>query len=305
MVIICALVLVLLTVVAVLLMGYRITSDNGIKFIGKFENGQPVKGYLNYPGDNDGYLDKANNTITFDDGSKYVGDIDFLCRHGDGKMTFANGDVYEGEWEDDTINGEGVRYYSNGDVYTGEFKDGVAHGKGKSVVKATETRDGMTYEGEYKDGLVHGQGTCIWDNGSIYTGSFSEGARHGYGELQLANEDSSDAEDGTNVEEYKGYWVNDKKEGADGELHYTNGDKYFGPFINDKPDTRAKDAAGNFVMLENGKHSHNVKGMYFYADGRTYTGYFEEGKIVTAEGELVEDTTPDYIFSGEESSETE
>ena len=294
MVIICALALVLLTVVVFLLLGYRITSDNGIKFIGRFENGQPTKGYLNYPGDNDGYLDKANNTITFDNGDKYVGDIDYLCRHGEGKMTFVNGDVYEGEWRDDAIDGEGKRTYSNGDVYEGEFKDGVAHGNGKTVIKSTEIRDGLTYEGEYKNGLLDGQATIIWDDGSMYVGAFKQGARNGYGELQLPS-----------GETYKGFWVNDKKEGADGELHYTNGDQYFGPFINDKPDTRLKDDKGNFVLTENGKCAHGKRGMYFYKDGRTYTGYFEEGKIVTAEGDVVEDTTPDYIYSGEDSTEAE
>lgn len=293
-VIICSLALVLLTIVALLLMGWRITSDNGIKFIGKVVDGQPMQGSLNYPGDNDGKLDKVNNTITYDNGDVYVGDIDYLCRHGEGVMTFANGDRYEGEWVNDTITGKGTYYYSNGDVYTGDFKNGVAHGNGKSVVKATETRDGMTYEGEYKNGQCHGQGTCIWEAGSIYTGAYEEGARHGYGELQLSSGES-----------YKGYFVNDKKEGADGELHYQNGDQYFGPFINDKPDTRAVDKDGNFVIMENGKCSHSVRGMYFYVDGRTYTGYFEEGMIVTAEGELVEDTTPDYMHPDEESSKEE
>ena len=76
-VIICSLSLVLLTIVALLLMGYRITSDNGIKFIGKVVEGQPMQGSLNYPGDNDGDLDKLNNTITFE----ITGEMPSSCTH--------------------------------------------------------------------------------------------------------------------------------------------------------------------------------------------------------------------------------
>ncbi len=261
-----------------------IYTENGIKFIGELKDGQPISGTVSYPDGNKGNLDKANNTISFDNGDVYTGDIDYLCRHGEGVMVYANGDRYEGEWKDDVINGVGTMYFANGDVYTGSFKDGVTHGTGKLVIKATDTKEGVTYEGEYENGLCHGQGTCIWDNGTIYTGGYVNGAREGYGELEMSDGES-----------YKGYWVKDKREGADGELHYANGDRYVGPFINDLPDTRQKNEDGSFVILEDGNCAHGVKGMYFCADGRTYTGYFEEGKIVTAKGELIEDTTPDYI----------
>ena len=90
-------------------------------------------------------------------------------------------------------------------------------------------------------------------------------------------------------ETYKGNWKSDKRDGADGELNYANGDRYSGPFINGLPDTRERDADGKLVVMDNGKYRHNEMGIYTYADsGRIYTGYFEEGKIVTVDGDLAE-----------------
>ncbi len=288
MVIICSLALVLITVVVVLLLGYRYTSENGIKFLGKVKDGQPLVGSLNYPGDNDGDLDKANNTIYFDNGDVYTGDIDYLTRDGYGIMVYANGDRYEGEWENDVINGEGKFYYTNGDEYIGQFKNGVPHGNG--VVKLN---DGDIYAGDYKDGMYHGEGIYTWANGDVYDGEYVNGAKEGYGELTLIS-----------GEKYKGNWKSDKREGAGGELFYQNGDQYFGPFINNLPDTRARNEDGSLAVLENGKYRHDTYGMYFYADGRSYTGYFEEGKIVTVDGDLIENTTPEYMVP-QESSEAQ
>ena len=54
--------------------------------------------------------------------------------------------------------------------------------------------------------------------------------------------------------------------------------------------------------MENGNYRHDAYGMYFFNDGRNYTGYWEEGKIVTVDGDIVEDITPDYM-NPEESAE--
>lgn len=276
-VIICALALVLITVVIVLLLGYRYTSnEQGIKFLGKTENGVPMKGSLNYPGDIDGDLDKANNTITFDNGDVYVGDISGLNRHGNGVMTYANGDKYEGQWINDKMSGSGTFMYANGDVYQGEFVDGVPNGEGVSVFA-----NGDRYEGGFKNGLKHGQGKATLTNGTTYEGEYANDARNGEGTLILKFEDGTQ-------EIYTGGWVNDQREDSKADITYTNGEKYSGPFINDLPDTRARDEDGKFITDDEGNYVHVEKAVYTKSkDGvqTTYTGYFEAGKIVTYKGQ--------------------
>lgn len=274
-VLMCSLALVLITVIVTLLLGYRYTSDeHGIKFLGKTSGGVPMTGSLNYPGEVDGTLDRPNNTITFDNGDKYVGDISGLCRHGYGTMTYANGDRYEGQWVDDKMSGTGTFYYANGDCYEGQFENGVPNGEGVATLA-----NGDRYEGGFKDGLKHGQGKATLADGTTYEGEYANDARNGEGTLVLK------LSDGTQ-EIYTGRWVNDLREDTEADITYSNGEKYHGPFINDLPDTRARDEDGNFITDEDGNYVHTEKALYTKEDGtKTYLGYFEEGKIVTYKGE--------------------
>ena len=114
--IVLAIVLVLVTVAVVLLVGYRYTSDEGVKFMGKSENGQPMSGTINYPDGSSATLDYLNRTIRYDNGDVYVGEIKGIERNGTGRMSFAaTGDVYEGSFLNDKMTGTCVMYYANGD----------------------------------------------------------------------------------------------------------------------------------------------------------------------------------------------
>lgn len=269
MVIIWALALVLVTVIVFLMLGYRYTSDYGIKFFGRFKDGQPWTGKLSYPSGITATLDKANNKITFSNGDVYEGGIDVLCRDGDGVMTFANGDKYEGEWEDDEIDGDGTFYYANGDLYSGEFEKGVRHGQG---VMHWSNND--VYEGSFANNTMDGYGKYTWANGSVYEGKYQKDARHGEGTLVI--------KDGESMSRYEGEWINDKKSG-NGVQEYGNGDRYSGKFFAGLPDTRVVDENGSFVLMEDGRYQHGSQAIYTYATGRQFTGYFEEGKQITVD----------------------
>ena len=276
MVIIWALALVLVTVIVVLALGYRYTTDNGIKFIGEVENGQPWSGKLSYPNGMTAVLDKANDTITYENGDVYVGDIDVLCRDGEGVMTYANGDKYDGNWQNDKVDGNGTFYYANNDIYSGEFKEGKRHGQG-----TMHWANNDVYHGAYVDNMMDGYGKYTWANGSTYEGYYSKDARNGEGVLIINN--------GESMERYDGEWKNDKKSGS-GVQEYSNGDRYSGKFINGLPDTRVTDENGNFVVLEDGKYQHGSEAIYTYATGRQFTGYFEAGKQITVDNGV--DTPP-------------
>ncbi|MBQ3081449.1 MAG: hypothetical protein IJC49_03250 [Clostridia bacterium] len=269
MVIIWALALVLITVIIVLALGYRYTSDNGIRFVGKVQDGQPWSGSLSYPSGITATLDKANNTITYENGDVYVGEIDVLCRDGKGTMTYANGDKYEGQWRNDKVDGEGTFYYANNDIYAGEFVAGVRHGQG-----VMHWANGDVYEGSFANNTMDGYGKYTWAGGNTYEGYYQKDARHGEGILVIRS--------GESMSRYEGEWINDKKQG-NGVQEYDNGDRYSGKFIAGLPDTRVTDENGNFVLMEDGRYEHGSEAIYTYASGRQFTGYFEAGKQITVD----------------------
>ena len=104
-ILIAAVVLVIITALVVLIMGGRFTTlDNGAKFLGKSESGQPVSGTIKYQNGTKALLDYYNRTITYDNGDVYEGEIVGGCRHGYGVISFsATGDVYEGYFQNDEI----------------------------------------------------------------------------------------------------------------------------------------------------------------------------------------------------------
>ena len=193
-----------------------------------------------------------------------------LDYNGYNEVTFENGDKYHGEWTDGVINGNGSFYFSNGDSYVGEYKDGKMHGKGVFTWV-----NGDVYNGEYKNDLMDGHGEFTWANGDKYIGNYSEDTRNGAGIMVITTAEGT--------ERYEGNWVNDKKQGY-GVLDYATGDKYEGSFVNGLPDTRQLDDNGKPLLSANGEYLHGAEAKYSYADGRTYTGYFVEGKCVIYEG---------------------
>lgn len=308
-VILCALSLVLVTILILLFMGYRYVSDSGYKFIGKVKDGQPYQStFMKDPNGNSLTLRKEGKqfTLTSENGDIYVGEMDGLLRDGKGKFTCnkrnTDGrdiyDVYEGDWKDDKPHGKGTYTYdvyvndktgqsTHGDVYTGDIANGAWEGNG-----TYKWANGDSYEGSFIAGLADGEGTYIWANGNLYSGGFAKGARNGYGTFTMAS-----------GEIYTGNWVDDRRDtlGADGELQYVNGDRYVGAFIANLPDTRKRDENGNFVLDENGDFVHGAKALYTYANGNFYAGYFEAGKIAVTENSAPEitPTVPDESSKAE------
>ncbi len=290
-ILICALSLVLATVIVLLLMGYRYVTDNGNKFIGKVSGGQPYHSLFMKDSEGNSVTLRMKNgvaTLSYANGDKYVGEIDGLCRDGEGTLTCKNGDIYTGSWKNDKPHGNGTYTYAVGDTYRGEIKNGVWEGTGEYVWS-----NGDRYTGEFKEGLADGIGEYKWANGNLYYGSFAKGARNGMGTFTMASGES-----------YEGNWVDDRRDTLGGEavLMYANGDKYTGAFIANLPDTRKRDENGEFIIDENGNYVHiDVRAIYTYASERFYIGYFEAGKIVMNDDNPVP-TTP--TVPNEESTET-
>ena len=164
----------------------KIIYENGIYYIGQFENNRPNgKGKLYY----------NNGNIL------YEGDFINGKREGFGKYIDKNGDVYEGQWLNGKKHGEGKIFYKNGDLlYEGDFVKGKKEGKGKYIYKnfnyyigqwLNDLPDGtgtiyykngdILYEGEFVKGKYEGLGKFIHKNGNYYIGDFVNDKRHGKG----------------------------------------------------------------------------------------------------------------------------
>ncbi len=262
-----AVILLAVTLVILLIAGFRYKSDNGIKFIGKSENGQPISGTINYPDGSSATLDYVNRTIRYDNGDVYEGDISGVNRNGNGKMTFsATGDVYEGGFLNDEMSGYGVMTYANGDRYEG----GMAHSQKNGFGKFTFS-NGNSYEGNYEKDVMQGYGTFTWASGAKYEGYFAGDVKSGQGKMTFANGDV-----------YEGNFEQDVRSGT-GLYTWANGTRYYGTFRNNLMDTRAVDENGNFIVRPNGTYQHGEAAHYTTVSengNKNYTGYFEEGKIV-------------------------
>ena len=261
------LLLALTAVLVFIVFGFRFKSDESSKFIGKSENGQPVEGTINYSDGSSATLDYYNHTITYSNGDVYVGDISGLMRNGNGKMTFAaTGDIYEGDFKEDKLTGKGIITYANGDKYDGELLDSQKNGHGKFTFVG-----GNTYEGGFENDAKSGYGIFIWADGSRYEGYFRDDVKCGYGSMTFVNGD-----------QYEGNFYDDMRSGT-GLYTWKDGTSYSGTFRKNLMDTRLVDTEGNFVVDENGSYKHGEMAYYTTiteTGKKTYTGYFQEGKIV-------------------------
>lgn len=271
-----AFILVAMTIIVFLLLGYRYQStDKGIKFLGKVEGDQPITGILKYPNGVKAKLDFINSTIIFDNGDLYTGDIEGVYRDGTGTMQYAaTGDLYVGDFSEDEITGIGKYTYSNGDVYEGSLLDGKMNGKG--VMKFSSN---ATYDGNFVKGMRSGYGKYTWASGAWYEGTFDEDVKNGSGKMTYANGDY-----------YDGIFVDDKRNGQGLYIWASNEtikESYTGNFVNNLIDTRVVKADGTYDTNADGTFIHGNKGIYTFAGtGRTYEGYFEAGKVVGEEFEL-------------------
>lgn len=255
-----------LTVGILMMMGGRYTTlADGSKFIGEYENGQPVKGVIHFNNGEIGNLDYYEKTITYDNGDLYVGDIEGGLPNGYGVKTHANtGDVYEGEFSDNEISGEGVYKYSNGDYFKGTFENEQKTGEGELIYA-----NGNSYKGSYENDVRSGYGVFTWASGAKYTGYFSNDLKNGKGVMVYESGDV-----------FEGSFKDDMRDGDNCVYSWANGERYNGPFRNNLMDTRLVDENGKFIVDENGEYVHGAKAIYTFTTDRTYTGHFENGKAV-------------------------
>ena len=269
-ILILAVVCVAATALIMYVLGWRyISNDEGYKFFGKVDNGQPVSGTIHYPDGGKAELDYFNATITYSNGDIYTGDIYQLYRHGKGKMSYySTKDAYDGDFQYDKLTGSGTYTFRNGDSYTGALVDSKKQGSGKYT-----WADGSVYEGGFADGLANGHGVFTLGSSSArYEGEFKNGVKDGEGEFYFANGDY-----------YKGTFVADKRTGK-GFYRWANKETYTGSFIDNTLDTRVKGENGEFILNSDGTYKHGDPAVYTWPSGRTYTGYFEDGSIVTVSG---------------------
>lgn len=123
-----------------------------------------------------------------------------------GLEVFNTGDKYLGEWQDNEPNGQGTYNSTAGDKFVGEFKQGKpngylthtypngdqnigywANGKwdGSGVFKYAT---GGTLSGKFKDGELPDSSSCGSD-GTCDTGTFKRGKLHGIGTRNFSNGD--------------------------------------------------------------------------------------------------------------------
>lgn len=242
-----ALLCVVLTLVIVYALGFRYTStDDGIKFFGKYKGGIPYNGTVYYPDGLRAKLEYEAGTITYSNGDVYVGEITGILRNGTGKMTYyGTNETYTGPFVNDAITGNGTYVFSNGTTYEGALVDNKKNGFGKITFS-----DGSTYEGYFTDDMMNGYGVYNWADGSSYKGNFVNNIKQGQGEYTFANGDF-----------YSGDWVNDMRTGY-GTFTWANGESYQGQFVDGQ------------------MHGY---GTYTWMSGRRYEGYFEYGKVVVKE----------------------
>jgi hypothetical protein len=131
--------------------GKQINPD-GSYFVGKFSNGQRVKGQYFWTKEN--YIDEA------------IYENDHLKS---GIYHFSNGAKYKGTFKNDEFDGNGIYYYESGRnevQYEGAFKNGMYNGSGALTYK----EDSKTQNGQWKDdeflgkqiGTLYGQ-PVYWD----------------------------------------------------------------------------------------------------------------------------------------------
>ena len=272
-----AVLLVLLTFLALDLAGYRYatynTDNHGrIRYIGRVDKEEdPLSGKIyyadginakvsfygnNYQMDSGWEISSAKTyLVEYSNGDVYIGELEGMLRHGKGSITFAGGDKYEGDFVYDRINGKGSYYYLSGDKYEGEFSAGQKWGQGKYTWAPDSSGRSDVYEGTYEADLRSGTGRYTWADGGVYEGSYVKDAKQGIGKMTFAGGDV-----------YEGQYADDMRTGK-GKYVWADGGTYEGEFV---------------------KNEITGYGTYSWTSGSnrlSYEGYFEKGKIVFVDSE--------------------
>lgn len=177
---------------------------------------------------------------TFQDGRVYLGQFIDGEFQGRGKMAYPDGKIEDGIWAANKFirlaNPIKKIKYLNGDFYEGEAVDNLEDGEGKlKFVKEGKGKmvfqNGTIYDGEWHNNNFHGQGKLTYLNGDVHDGKFEnnemvygvvktvttyyKGALknnlpNGWGIFNSAKKRPNGT---TESEEYKGEWLNGKRNG--------------------------------------------------------------------------------------------
>eukprot|EP01119_Soliformovum_irregulare_P020341 TRINITY_DN6566_c0_g1_i1.p1 TRINITY_DN6566_c0_g1~~TRINITY_DN6566_c0_g1_i1.p1 ORF type:complete len:1230 (+),score=370.31 TRINITY_DN6566_c0_g1_i1:414-3692(+) len=207
------------------------------------------------------------NLTILPNGDMYIGVFNSQGEYnGKGKYIFSNGISYEGQFYAGRYNGFGFLRGDKGEKFQGIFKEDKYHGQG-----TCQYSNGDSYTGMYSEGERHGKGVYVYNSGNRYVGEFSHGECHGHGTLF---HDSIG-------ERYEGNFKNG--EYTDGIYFYSNGDKFEGHFLEDRPD-------GN--------------GTFYYANGDKYQGEMKaglrcgQGKYTSTAGDVQQGTFVNERLNG-------
>jgi hypothetical protein len=158
---------------------------------------------------------------------------------------------------------KGDYIYPNGDKYTGQLDNGYPEGKGK-VYNASGK---LVFDGEMSYGIPKdGRYKTYFDNGKLeFDGRMENGVANGDGKQY--------GPDGKLI--FDGSFLNGER--SEGTLTYGNGDKYTGPFDNDKPNGTGKLQYKNRDVYEGDFVDGNRegKGTYKTAKGERIVGDFK------------------------------
>tara|TARA_B100000586_G_scaffold259239_1_gene224443 strand:+ start:2214 stop:3026 length:813 start_codon:yes stop_codon:yes gene_type:complete len=179
--------------------------ENGIKFIGVWENGKKVSGTWYKEGEEYPFWPCPE---TFDTDGKKVSFEHVYCKPGfkqvfvdlttegfsvpDGNSShqFSDGSVYDGDWVNNAMHGQGKMTLMSGRSYEGSWENGLPHGIG--IDDVPESEDALmlpphTYEGPMIHGSESGNGKITFESGDIYEGDVITGHMTGQGKLTKAD----------------------------------------------------------------------------------------------------------------------
>lgn len=298
--------LVITFVVLYSVLGLRYINDktHGLKFVGKYENGEAVSGKIYYSDGRVATLNAEEKTIEENGGDLYIGALSGYLPHGKGTYTKADGTLFEGEFYDGYCTGNATVTYTNGDVYIGEVDHEIRNGFGKYI-----KNDGTVYEGEFRDGEKNGFGKTSFANGSVYIGEYKSSIKSGHGAYLFPDGDIfvgdfiDDKRTGKGIyiwsksEEYSSefetlFSLGDIKEMKSSFIAYFEGDfgRHF--IAGDKTDATTENEffiefekilSRNQIECYIGDFVENTltgNGRYQWLSGRIYEGTFDNGAIV-------------------------
>lgn len=162
------------------------------------------------------------------------------------RINYSDGSYYIGEILNGIPHGRGKYYWKDGDWHDGGWLNGVQSGQG-TFYSASYNR---TDTGIYKNGERYGKGKMVWADGRWYEGGWNNNGPHGQGTYYNSDSKRTDIGD----------FIDANRDGY-GTMKWDGGDRY----------------EGTWQDTDNGLRG---KGIYYFANGYSESGYFENGEWV-------------------------